>query len=55
VPKGAPLFAPSQDEAFGKSIGGMIWPRGCVGAAAFWNYNATADPSADDFVASISG
>ena len=36
VPKGAPLFAPSQDEAFGKSISGMIWPHGCVGAAAFY-------------------
>ena len=53
TPVGAPLFDPAQDAAFGKSIGGMIWPRGYVGAAAFWNYNATADPSADDFVASI--
>ena len=53
VPHGAALFAPEQDAAFGESVGGMIWPRGFVGAAAFWNFNATADPSAPEFVASI--
>ena len=31
----------------------MIWPRGFVGAAAFWSYNATADPSSAEFAASI--
>ena len=31
----------------------MIWPRGFVGAAAFWNYNASVDPSADEFVDAI--
>ena len=31
----------------------MIWPRGFVGAAAFWNYNSTADPKADAFVDAI--
>lgn len=31
----------------------MIWPRGYVGAAAFWNYNATSDPAADDFTTAI--
>ena len=41
---GAALFPPARDAAFGKSLGGMIWPRGFVGAAAFWNYNASVDP-----------
>ena len=50
---GAALFPPARDAAFGKSLGGMIWPRGFVGAAAFWNYNASVDPSADDFVDAI--
>jgi hexosaminidase len=53
TPVGAALFDPAQDDAFGKSIGGMIWPRGYVGAAAFWNFNSTADPSAPGFVTSI--
>ena len=53
APVGAPLFSPDQDAAFAESVGGMIWPRGFVGAAAFWNFNATADPSAPEFVASI--
>ena len=42
--------SPARDAAFGKSLGGMIWPRGFVGAAAFWNYNASVDPSADGVV-----
>jgi len=29
---GAPLFPPEQDENWGKSVGGMIFPRGFVGA-----------------------
>ena len=36
-----------------ESIGGMIWPRGYVGAAAFWNFDATTDPAAPGFVSSI--
>ena len=31
----------------------MIWPRGFVAAAAFWNYNSTADPSSADFTNAI--
>ena len=34
-------------------VGGMIWPRGYVGAAAFYSYNSTVDPSSKDFVESI--
>jgi len=32
---------------------GMIWPRGFVAAAAFWNFNASTDPSSSTFVQSI--
>ena len=53
VPTGHALFDPAQDAAFGKSIGGMIWPRGFVGAAAFWNYNNATNPADPAFVASI--
>jgi len=53
TPTGAKLFGPDADAAFHKSIGGMIWPRGYVGAGAFWNFAATTDPSAPAFVASI--
>ena len=52
-PVGAALFNPANDAEFGASIGGMIWPRGFVGAAAFWNYDASTDPSDPAFVASI--
>jgi hypothetical protein len=31
----------------------MIWPRGFVAAASFWNYNSSADPSSDSFVQNI--
>ena len=34
-PVGHELFYPKHDTEFGKSIGGMIWPRGYVGAASF--------------------
>ncbi len=30
------LFDPKFDRQFSRSVGGMIWPRGFVGAAAFW-------------------
>lgn len=52
-PVASQLFAPEYDTEFGQSIGGMIWPRGYVAAAAFWNYNATADPASDSFTKSI--
>ena len=53
VPVGAPLFHPDNDVEFAKSIGGMIWPRGYVGAAAFWNFNKTSVPNSTEFVSSI--
>ena len=53
TPVGAPLFPPSMDAEFGQSIGGMIWPRGYVAAAAFWNYDASVDPSSAAFVKGI--
>ena len=30
-----------------------VWPRGFVGAAAFWNYNSTANPASSSFVSAI--
>ena len=51
--KGVTLFAPARDTEFGKSIGGMIWPRGFVGAHAFWNFDASADPASDAFVTAV--
>ena len=53
TPVGAPLFPPARDAEFAASIGGMIWPRGFVGAAAFWGYNETADPASDEFTDAI--
>lgn len=53
TPVGSPLFPPSRDAEFAASIGGMIWPRGFVGAAAFWGYNATADPTSTEFTDAI--
>merc|ERR1712137_259019 len=47
------LFPPTRDVEFGKSIGGMMWPRGFVAAQAFWHYNSSLDPASDDFVAGI--
>jgi len=52
-PVGHALFAPSMDAAFAKSIGGMIWPRGFVAAAAYWNYDKNADPASDEFQKAI--
>jgi hexosaminidase len=53
IPVGAALFPPSQDAFFSRSAGGMIWPRGFVGAAAFWSYNASEDSQSTDFVNAI--
>ena len=51
--KGGALYTRSQDAAYGRSLGGMLWPRGYVGAAAFWNFNQTADAHSAEFQASI--
>ena len=53
TPVGSSLFSPDKDDAFAISIGGMIWPRGFVAAAAFWNFDASQDPSSDAFVNEI--
>jgi hypothetical protein len=53
TPVGAKLFPPAMDAEFGRSIGGMIWPRGFVAAAAFWNFDASSDPSSAPFAAAI--
>lgn len=53
VPVGAALFNPANDLEFSQSVGGMIWPRGYVGAAAFWHYDASVNPSSSDFVSGI--
>lgn len=53
MPEGHALFPPSSDTAFAKSIGGMIWPRGFVGAASFWNFNASLDPASAAYVEQI--
>lgn len=52
-PVGSVLFSPEYDTQFGESIGGMIWPRGYVAAGAFWNFNATTDPTSTDFTNAI--
>ena len=48
-----PLFPPSKDSAFAKSIGGMIWPRGYVAAASFYNFNASVNAADSSFVDAI--
>jgi hexosaminidase len=53
APPGSPLFPPSTDGAFGPSVGGMIWPRGFVAAGAFYNFNASLDPTSPAFEATI--
>lgn len=53
VPVGAALFPPTRDAEFSHSIAGMMWPRGYVGAASFWSYNASEDPTSGSFVDSI--
>lgn len=52
-PVGSALFGPASDQAFQLSIGGMVWPRGLVGAAAFWGYDASVDPASKSFVDNI--
>jgi len=32
------LWNRTRDEAFGRSVGGMLWPRGFLAAGSFWNY-----------------
>ena len=53
VPVGSALFPPAMDVEFATSLGGMIWPRGFVGSAAFWNFNASVNVSSSSYVDSI--
>ena len=53
TPVGSALFDPARDVEFGKSLGGMIWPRGFVGAAAFWGFDPASDPTSVPFVKTI--
>ena len=43
------LFPPEKNEEFGISVGGMIWPRGYVGAGAFWGYDSSIDSQSAEF------
>ena len=43
------LFPPEKNEEFGISVGGMIWPRGYVGAGAFWGYDSSIDSQTTEF------
>ena len=52
-PVGAQLFPPEMDLPWSASVAGMIWPRGFVGAAAFWNFNASEDSQSADFVDAV--
>lgn len=52
-PVGYQLFSPQYDTQFSQSIGGMIWPRGYVAAASYWNYNASISASDPAFVQAI--
>ena len=49
------LFSRQHDDAFRRSIGGMIWPRGLVAAGAFWNSKLvrSSNSSSPAFASSI--
>ena len=49
IPGASSLFPPAKDKEFQISIGGMIWPRGFVGAASFWGYNKSLDSQSQEF------
>ena len=51
--QGGPLFPPSADAPFFRSLGGMMFPRAFVGASAFWGYNASINSQAPDFVGAV--
>ena len=53
TPVGAPLFGPAMDKPWGRSVGGMMFPRGFVGAASFWNYNASWSSQDPAFVQGV--
>jgi hypothetical protein len=51
--QGGELYNRSRDAIYAQSYGGMIWPRGFVGAAAYWNYNSTTDSQSPEFIEAI--
>jgi hypothetical protein len=53
IENGSALYNRSRDGAYGLSLGGMLWPRGYVGAAAFWNWNSSTDASSTAFANKI--
>ena len=52
-PIGAQLFPPATDLAFAASVGGMMFPRAFVGAAAFWNFDPSTNSQDPAFVDAI--
>eukprot|EP00049_Salpingoeca_infusionum_P023045 m.10095 g.10095 ORF g.10095 m.10095 type:complete len:670 (+) comp5526_c0_seq1:31-2040(+) len=53
LPPGHKLFPPEQDDAFEKSLGGMIWPRGFVAASSFWNFDTKYQADGPVFTAAV--
>ena len=53
TPPGSSLFSPEKDAEFQISVGGMIWPRGFVGAGAFWGYDKNIDSQSQTFIDKI--
>lgn len=49
TPPASSLFPPEKDNEFQISVGGMIWPRGFVGAGAFWGYDKSIDSQSQTF------
>jgi hypothetical protein len=41
------------DLPWSASVGGMMWPRGFVGAAAFWNFNSSANSQDPEFADAV--
>jgi hypothetical protein len=42
---GSVFYQRSLDDAFGRSIGGLMWPRGFVAAGAYYRFNASLNVS----------
>jgi len=53
TPPGSSLFSPEKDAEFQISVGGNIWPRGFVGAGAFWGYDKSIDSQSQTFIDKI--
>jgi hypothetical protein len=42
---GSVFYQRSLDDAFSRSIGGLMWPRGFVAAGAYYRFNASLNVS----------